>query len=211
MNLYNDINAMNNYLKSVFDTFGGQSVEYGKALQNIRENIPDETLKQTAIKGLDYQGDKPNEPLQFSKGNNAQNILSNFENDISKIRNNQKDNSVNALKERYKESLKANQKNVTKEAIKEEAKKRYDFNNNSNDWYKTLTESDNLTDDEKEEVRNIYSEISAKYDDPEWRADNIDGRLHELLDKHYNSTLDNNSDDEYPIDDGFAVNPNDLL
>lgn len=211
MNLYNDINAMNNYLKSVFSTFGGQSVEYSKALQNVRENIPDEVLKQTAIKGLDYQGDKPTEPLQLSKGNNAQNILSNFENDISKIRNNQKENSVNAMKERYNESLKANQKKITKEAIKEEAKKRYDFNNNSNDWYKTLTESDSLTNDEKEEVREIYSEINAKYDDPEWYNENIDGRLHELLDKHYNSTLDNNSNDEYSIDNGFSVNPTDLL
>lgn len=210
MSLLNDINAINKYLKNTFDNFGGQSVEYANALQAVHENIPENIIDEIATRGNNYYQDKPREPLRLSKGKKSQGLLKDFSGDVANVRDFQKANPQNKMKERYKKALEARGEDITPETIKQEAERRYNFNENSNDWYSALMSSDVLDDDEKEEIRQIYSEVNAKYDDPEWRAENIDGRLQELLTKHEMESLNDIEPPDIPRN-GFAINPKELI
>ena len=167
MNLNSAINGINKHLKSVFDMFGGQSTEYMNALNEVRQSLPDEVLNQTARQGNIYDKDIPTEPLQISQGKNAKNILSNFESDLSEIRSQQKQ-SGSALEQaqKYIDDLKAMGKKFTKQNIQELSNDLYNFRNNVNDWYLELEESEYLDDDEKEEVKRIYSELASTQNDP---------------------------------------------
>lgn len=178
------INSINKHLKSVFDMFGGQSSEYHLALQTVKENLNENVLKQTARQGIKYNADTPNKPLQLSTGKKALDILSNFESDVKNIRETEKAiGSALEQAQKYIDELKAVGKEFSLQNIHEYAQTNYDFDNNSNDWYRKLTESEELTDSEKEEVREIYSEVNHKYNEPEWRDRNMN-RLKELLNKH---------------------------
>ena len=210
MSLLNDINAINKYLKDTFENFGGQSVEYANALQSVHENISENVLDEIATKGNQYYQDKPTEPLQLSKGEKSQNLLKDFSGDVTNIRNFQKANPQNKMKDKYKKSLEARGEDVTPDAIKQEAENNYNFHEHSNDWYETAMNSKYLSDEEKEEVRQIYSEVNAKYDDPEWRAENIDGRLKELLTKHEMESLNDIEPPNIPRD-GLSINPKELI
>lgn len=178
------VNSINKHLKSVFDMFGGQSSEYHQALQQVKEQLNENVLSQTTRQGVNYNADTPNKPLQLSTGKKALDILSNYETDVKSIRESQKE-SGSALEQaqKYIDELKAVGKEFSLQNIHEYAQTNYDFDNNSNDWYRKLTESEELTDSEKEEVREIYSEVNHKYNEPAWRDRNMN-RLKELLNKH---------------------------
>lgn len=167
MNLDSSIKGINKHLKDVFNMFGGQSTEYMNALNEVRQNLPDEVLSQTARQGNVYDKDLPTEPLQLSQGKNARNILSNFESDLSELRSQQKQ-SGSALEQaqKYVDDLKAMGKQFTKQNIQELSNDLYNFRNNVNDWYTELEESDYLDDDEKEDVKRIYSELASTQNDP---------------------------------------------
>ena len=178
------VNSINKHLKKVFDMFGGQSSEYHQALQQVKEQLNENVLSQTARQGVNYNADTPNKPLQLSTGKKALDILSNYETDVKNIRESQKE-SGSALEQaqKYIDELKAIGKEFSIQNIHEYAQTNYDFDNNSSDWYRKLTESEELTDGEKEEVREIYSEVNHKYNEPAWRDRNMN-RLKELLNKH---------------------------
>ena len=46
MNIKTTISAINKHLKETFDLFGGQSEEYARALNQVRDNLPNEVLQQ---------------------------------------------------------------------------------------------------------------------------------------------------------------------
>lgn len=178
------VTSINKYLKSVFDMFGGQSSEYHLALQTVKENLSENVISQTARQGVKYNADTPNKPLQLSTGKKALDILSNYETDVKNIRETEKAiGSALEQAQKYIDALKAVGKEFSLQNIHEYAQTNYDFDNNSNDWYRKLTESEELTDSEKEEVREIYSEVNHKYNEPTWRDKNMN-RLKELLNKH---------------------------
>lgn len=215
LNNYN-IQAINKHLKSVFDMFGGQSQEYSKALQEVRSQLSENVLQQTARQGLEYNADNPEKPLQLSVGKKSKEILSNFETELKNIRQSEKaTGSALQQAQKYIDELQLKGKEFNLQNIKQMAQSEYNFNNNSNEWYKSLTESDYLTDDEKQDVRNIYSEISHKYNDPEWKNENM-GRLQELLNKHeYLKEMAIEQETEDNINafggEGFEINPTKLL
>lgn len=178
------VNSINKHLKSVFDMFGGQSSEYHLALQTVKENLNENVLSQTARQGVNYNADTPDKPLQLSTGKKALDILSNYETDVKNIREVQKETgSALEQAQKYIDELKAVGKEFSLQNIHEYAQTNYNFDNNSNDWYKSLTESEHLSASEIEEVRTIYSEVNHKYNDPSWREPNMN-RLDELLKKH---------------------------
>ena len=178
------VNSINKHLKSVFDMFGGQSTEYHLALQTVKENLSENVLSQTARQGVNYNADTPDKPLQLSTGKKALDILSNFESDVKNIRETEKAiGSALEQAQKYIDELKAVGKEFSLQNIRKYAQTNYDFDNNSNDWYRKLTESEELTDGEKEEVREIYSEVNHKYNEPAWRDRNMN-RLKKLLNKH---------------------------
>ena len=178
------VTSINKHLKSVFDMFGGQSSEYHNALQQVKEQLNENVISQTARQGVNYNADTPNKPLQLSTGKKALDILSNYETDVKNIRESQKETgSALEQAQKYLDELKAVGKEFSLQNIRKYAQTNYNFDNNSNEWYKTLTESEYLSDSEKEEVRTIYSEVNHKYNDPSWRDNNMN-RLQELLEKH---------------------------
>lgn len=184
------VTSINEHLKSVFDMFGGQSSEYHQALQQVKEQLNENIISQTARQGVNYNADTPDKPLQLSTGKKALDILSNYETDVKSIRTSQKETgSALEQAQKYIDELKVVGKEFSLQNIRKYAQSNYDFDNNSNDWYKTLTKSEHLTDSEIEEVRTIYSEVNHKYKDPSWREPNM-SRLNELLKKHEKAEIE---------------------
>ena len=170
--------------------FGGQSSEYHNALQQVKEQLNENVISQTARQGIKYNADTPDKPLQLSTGKKALDILSNYETDVKNIRESQKETgSALEQAQKYIDELKAIGKEFSLQNIHEYAQTNYNFDNNSNDWYKTLTDSEHLSDSEIEEVRTIYSEVNHKYKDPSWRDTNMN-RLNELLKKHEKAEIE---------------------
>jgi hypothetical protein len=170
MILDNILRTMNEYIKDIFDTFGGQSDEYMRAMRQVRENLPEEVLNKTARTGLNYAGDTPNEPLQFSRGKQAQEVLQNFEGDLQNLRAEQRETGTANVQAQpyYLEQQLQNNENgvpapVSKQLIKEQANDRYYFNSNVNDWYEDIINSEVLTDYEKNDIRADYRNLNEKY------------------------------------------------
>lgn len=185
MNLDNILRTMNEYLSDMFNMFGGKSMEYSTAVRQVRENISDDVLTQVARTGADYESDSPTEPLQFSRGKAAQNILSNFQTDLAQLRKEQREQGTAKVQaQRYytEQKLDNPDKVVDVKQLTQQAAARYDFNNNVNDWYDEIMESELISEDEKEEVRDKYSTITTNYSDPDFR-DDIRNTVMPLLDR----------------------------
>lgn len=171
MILDNILRTMNEYIKNMFDTFGGQSDEYMRTLRQVRENLPDSVLQQTTRQGLNYVADRPTEPLQFSRGKKSQEILQNFETDLSNLRKEQRETGTAAVQAQpyyLEQQIQAQElgipSNVSKEAIKEQASDRYYFDSNVNDWYDTIDASAELTEYEKNDIKdNYYKQLHDNY------------------------------------------------
>ena len=165
MNIKSTISAINKHLKETFDLFGGQSEEYARALNQVRDNLPDEVLQQTQRQGLNYAYDMPSKPLQISGGKQAQNILSNFENDLQQIRNEQKNiGSALMQAQKYINDLKSIGKQFLRKAIREQASGIYYFRNNVNDWYNDINNLVGLSEEEKSAIKADYSELNGSDD-----------------------------------------------
>lgn len=207
MILDNILRSLNQYMKDMFTTFGGESKEYMTALKDVKENLPEEVLQQTARKGLDFEGDAPTEPLQLSRGKEAKNVLENFETDLQVIRKDQKEQgTARKQTEKYRED--AANRGIDPETIdiQEEAKKLYDFDHSTNDWYEAIMADPDITDDEKEEIRDLYSDLFENYEDAAFRD-----RLEEAARDILRAADERRSDsDSYipPIDD-IGYDPSD--
>lgn len=170
MILDNILRSLNQYMKDMFNTFGGESKEYMTALKDVKENLPEEVLQQTARKGLDFEGDAPTEPLQLSRGKEAKNVLENFETDLQEIRKDQKEQgTARKQTEKYREDAANRGLDPETIDIQEEAKKLYDFDHSTNDWYEAIMSDPDITDDEKEEIRDLYSDLFENYEDAAFR------------------------------------------
>lgn len=185
MNLDNILRTMNEYLSDMFDMFGGESMEYSTAVRQVRENISDDVLSQIVRSGADYESDSPTEPLQFSRGKAAQNILSNFQTDLSQLRKEQREaGTAKVQAQRYytEQKLDDPDKDVDIKQLKQQAAARYDFNNNVNDWYDDIVNSQELTEAEIDDIKEEYSTLNTDYSDPDKR-DTIRSKTQKLLDK----------------------------
>lgn len=195
MNIDNILRTMNEYIKDMYDTFGGQSVEYTQAVKQARENIPDDILSKVARQGLDYDGDMPDKPLQFSRGKAAQTILNYTDKDgnspylqsLEKLRSQQRETGTAKVQaQRYytEQKLEKPDENVDLKQVAEQAKQRYDFNSNVNDWYEDIVNDENngLTDAERQDLKDEYSTLASDYSDPDKRQ-KIAEKANKLLDK----------------------------
>lgn len=212
MNINSAINSINKHLKDVFNMFGGQSAEYMNALNEVRQQLPDEVLNQTARQGNIYDKDIPTEPLQISQGKNAKDILSNFESDLTQLRQQQKESgSALSQAQKYIDDLKATGKQFSRQAIKELAQDLYHFRNDVNDWYTELLESDYLDDDEKEDVKSIYSELSSTKNDPE-AYEEARRQLEQYYAKHMVRMREAQNIDEPDVESSdFDIDPMELI
>lgn len=181
MILDNILRSLNQYMKDIFTTFGGESKEYMQALKDVRENLPDEVLEKTARKGLDYEGDAPTEPLQLSRGKDAKNILDNFGADLQQIRQAEKEQGT-ARKQsaKYLDDAESRGLDPSEIDIQEEAKKLYDFDHSTNDWYDAIMSDPDITDDEKEDIRDLYSDLFENYEDAAFR-DRLEEAARDIL------------------------------
>lgn len=172
--LDNTLRTMNEYLKDMYDTFGGASQEYSNALQQVKSALPDNVLNQTVRTGLHYAGAEPTRPLQFARGKASQQVLQNFSADLDKLRQEQRaagtakvQQQVYIREEKIEQGSKY--KGTTKEQIKQRANERYEFNNSVNDWYEDIKNDMSLTEQEKEEIKDEYRNIRSDYDDANFR------------------------------------------
>lgn len=189
MILDNILRTMNEYIKDMFDTFGGQSDEYMRTLRQVRENIPDSVLQQTTRQGLNYVADRPTEPLQFSRGKKSQEILQNFETDLSNLRKEQRETGTAAVQAQpyyLEQQIEAQEKgqpaNVSKKLIKEQAEDRYYFNSNVNDWYDEINNAEELTELEKQDIKADYSSLNENYWEVGARS-SLQEKAEKLIDK----------------------------
>lgn len=207
MILDNILRSLNQYMKDMFTTFGGESKEYMTALKDVKENLPEEVLQQTARKGLDFEGDAPTEPLQLSRGKQAKNVLENFETDLQEIRKDQKEQgTARKQTEKYREDAENRGIDPDTIDIQEEAKKLYDFDHSTNDWYEAIMADPDITDDEKEEIRDLYSDLFENYEDAAFRD-----RLEEAARDILRAADERRSDDSAyisPVDD-IGYDPSD--
>lgn len=168
--LDNVLRTMNEYLKDMFDIFGGTSTEYSRALQQVKAALPDNVLNQVTRSGLHYAGAAPSQPLQFSRGKAAQSVLTNFQGDLDKLRSEQRQTGTAKVQQQdYILETKIDKKAVTREEIKKRAIERYEFNNLVNDWYEDIMKDNLIDDDVKNQLKDSYSRIRTDYDDPTFR------------------------------------------
>lgn len=201
MILDNILRSLNQYMKDMFTTFGGESKEYMTALKDVKENLPEEVLQQTARKGLDFEGDAPTEPLQLSRGKQAKNVLENFETDLQEIRKDQKEQgTARKQTEKYREDAENRGLDPDTIDIQEEAKKLYDFDHSTNDWYEAIMADPDITDDEKEEIRDLYSDLFENYEDAAFRD-----RLEEAARNILRAADERRSDDSADISPVFDI------
>lgn len=185
MNLDNILRTMNEYIKDMYDIFGGQSIEYSTAVRQVREHLSDEVLQQVARQGLDFKSDEPTEPLQLSRGKAAQNVLQNFEGDLQQLRKAQREKGTARVQaQRYYLEQKLDDPDAFSDLknVKERAAERYDFNSNVNDWYEAIDNAPELTEAQKDDIKEDYSTLNADYADPAVR-NNIRDKAAKLLDE----------------------------
>lgn len=165
MNIDSALRMINKHLKDVFDMFGGQSEEYMNALNQARQNIPQEVLNQTARSGNNYAYDMPTEPLQISRSKNAKEIYNNFANDLQQLRNEQKASGTAKMQtQKYIQELQERGIKPTLQNVRQQANELYNFRNNNNDWYADLTKSPYLTEEEISDIKSDYSELNGADD-----------------------------------------------
>ena len=188
MILDNLLRTINTYMSEMFTTFGGASQEYMHAVRQIREAMPDEVLKKTIRQGLNYVGASPTEPMQFSRGKAALDILENFSTDISQLRKEQRETGTaktQAQKYYDEQKLINPDKPVSIEELKRQVDERTYFNNNVNDWYKAIDNSVILSEDEKQSIKYgavSYQDLHENYWDANYRHD-LQERAKALIEK----------------------------
>ena len=168
----NLLRTMNEYIKDMFDTFGGKSDEYMRALSQVRTSLPENVLNQTVRQGLNYAYDAPTQPLQFSRGRASQDILSEFETELLDLRAEQRKTGTAAVQAQpYYTEQEINNIEPSKQAVRRAAEERHYFDENVNDWYEEIDNAEVLTVLEKENIKADYRNLHENYWDSNSRAD----------------------------------------
>ena len=186
MILDNILRTMNEYIKDIFDTFGGRSDEYMRAVRQVKETIPDNVLEQTVKQGLHYVADSPTQPLQFSRGKKSQEILNNFQTEVADLRAQQRETGTAAVQAQpyyIEQQIESPDTPVTRERLKQQSADRYYFDSNVNDWYKQIDTAGELTETEKTDIKdNYYANLNENY----WNAksrDDLQRKAEDLIAK----------------------------
>lgn len=198
--LDNLLRTINEYMKDMFDTFGGQSQEYMTALGQVKSAIPRDTLSNIARQGLEYDRDNPTEPLQIRRGIKAEAVFSEKEmfDKLEKLRAEQRQTGTAKVQaQRYYTEQQEENEEPSLEGLRQRAADRYDFNNNTNDWYKKITDSEYATEFEKNETRKLYKEMYEDYDDQSYR-EAVETWCTSVLDKMRQRQKDQNKTTETP-------------
>lgn len=170
MNIDNLLRTLNQYMDDIFETFGGQSKEYMKALMQVKEALPESVLDDVVRQGLDYSGDAPDEPLKFSRSKSSRSELEEFSEDLRQLRAEQRESgTARKQAKKYIEDAEARGIDPNEINIKEEAQHKYDFDNSTNDWYEDVMNDEDIPDDWKEEIRDKYSTLHEDYEDANFR------------------------------------------
>ena len=175
----NLLRTVNEYMTDMFNTFGGQSTEYMAALQQYRDILPEAALDLYARQGNDYPGDTPDAPLLLSRGKASQTAFEALKTDLEALRAAQRQAGtalVQAQKYLYEpdkppepeEKKPPKLQPKTREYIRQRARENYELSNNLSDWYTTIMESEDITEQEKIMIKSYYSEINARYYDNEY-------------------------------------------
>lgn len=211
MNLDNILRTINQYIEDIFETFGGQSKEYMRAMKQVKEALPERVLNDTVRQGLDYESDAPTEPLKFSRSKAAKEELSSFSEDIRQLRAEQRETGgIRQLKKQYIEDAKELGKDPKKIDFQEEAQKKYDFDNSTNDWYEEVMEDEDIADDEKEYLRDMYSNLHDDYEEAAFR-DELEDTVKALKQRSRMRRLQRNmrgeeaAQEEPPADIGYHI------
>ncbi|MBO7259880.1 MAG: hypothetical protein J6U97_00110 [Bacteroidaceae bacterium] len=198
-------------MKDIYDTFGGSSKEYMNALKQVKENLPESVLEDTARKGLHYEGAAPDEPLQFSRGKASKAELEAFQTDLQELRKEQKESgTARKQSEKYYEDAEARGLEKEDIDIKEEAEKLFEFDNSTNDWYDAIMSNENISDDEKEEIRDLYSDLFENYEDASFR-DRLEEACRDILRKADIREASGGLPEAPEDDFGFFIDEDDLL
>lgn len=211
MNIKSTISAINKHLSDVFNMFGGQSEEYMNALSQVRKNLPDSVLQETHTQGLNYVYDNPRDALRLSIGKQSQEILRNFESDLVKIREEQKESGSAIMQaQKYIEELAKEGLKFSRKSIKEKASGIYYFRNNVNEWYKEVVES-NLSEVEKSNFKEPYSELNGadpyEYGVLRRKIQENYFRLKPKLDDEKQLKKEAEEEAQNAIENGFEINP----
>lgn len=208
MILDNILRTLNQYMTDIFETFGGASKEYMTALKQVKENIPESVLEDTVRQGLHYEGAAPDEPLKFSRGKASREELEAFSSDLQELRKEQKDTgTARKQSQKYYEDAEARGIEPSDIDIQEEAERLFEFDNNTNDWYDAIMSNENIDDDEKAEIRDLYSDLFENYEDAAFR-DRLENACRDLLRQ---ADMREETDSYEPDRYGFEIDEDDLL
>jgi hypothetical protein len=164
-NLYNTVTTINQYLRDIFNTFGGDSTEYTRAASQVLDTLTTQAQRET-IRNVQFR-ETPTKPLQLSKSKAAMNVFKDVDDQIFDIRKQQRETgTAKQLQQLYIKELKALGEPVTKESIKQRASQEFELKNNINPYYEELQLSDAKDDDE---LKQMYSQIHDNWDNPKWR------------------------------------------
>lgn len=182
------LKTANEYMRNMYSMFGGKSTEYMNALSQYRALLPDKQLTDTARKGLNYNGDTPNEPLLLSTGKKSIAEWNKYIKELEKLRQAQRKSGTALVQaQKYIKNKQLTQEELEKEIkknkkwIRVQAEENYNLSNNLNTWYNEIMNSPIITDNEKAKVRRYYSEVNAKYYDTDYMND-----LKEYVEQIYN-------------------------
>lgn len=177
-NLYNTVTTINQYLRDIFDTFGGDSTEYTRAASQVLDTLTTQAQRET-IRNVQFR-ETPTKPLQLSKSKAAMNVYKDVDDQIFDIRKQQRERgTAKQLQQLYIKELKLLGGPVTKESIKQRAAQEYALRNDINSYYEELQLADAKDDDE---LKQLYSKVHDNWDDPRWRDE-----FEKKLRKRYNS------------------------
>ena len=164
-NVYNTVTTINQYLRDIFNTFGGESTEYTRAASQVLDTLTTQAQRET-IRNVQFR-ETPTKPLQLSKSKAALNVFKDVDNQIFDIRKQQRETgTAKQLQQLYIKELKALGEPVTKKSIKQRASQEFELKNNINPYYEELQISDAKDYDE---LKQMYSQIHDNWDDPRWR------------------------------------------
>lgn len=177
-NLYNTVTTINQYLRDIFNTFGGDSTEYTRAASQVLDTLTTQAQRET-IRNVQFR-ETPIKPLQLSKSKAAMNVYKDVDDQIFDIRRQQRERgTAKQLQQLYIKELKLLGDPVTKESIKQRATQEFALRNDINPYYEELQLADAKDDDE---LKQLYSKVHDNWDDPRWRDE-----FEKKLRKRYNS------------------------
>lgn len=178
-NLYNTVTTINQYLRDIFNTFGGDSTEYTRAASQVLDTLTTQAQRET-IRNVQFR-ETPTKPLQLSKSKATLNVYKDVDDQIFDIRKQQRETgTAKQLQQLYIKELKVLGEPVTKESIKRRASQEFELKNNINPYYEELQLSDA---EDTDELKKMYSQIHDNWDDPKWRDE-----FSKMLRKRYENT-----------------------